>query len=508
MLASLQLFHDIPCRIMDLIFSVITHPNFDLAQLTIRKSTDVIDIVEESRMKDRMSVVHNRSLGHNGRTEQAGFPQFVLDEVLDIVHAERIARVKSTFNDIGNMEVVYRSVYHSEEDWLLKEMSLVHRSWTFPSQKALGRVLFINNPARSSYILHSPASVRKSIFGPWTTVVAFQMFCCLNEEDCDDYFFLDHFQEEYQQWFENLHRILVGFTNLRSVWIQSYAEAFTKWANFTIEELVRRNINLRDLTLHTQQYKDPFILDPLVECSRNLRQLRTLDIERARFSDSIEGQPVHGTGVMYLNSLTIEFTSSSLESELEMLRIISTLSNPSLELLHIIYSYSSDSNFEEITARLFTPTQCALSFEQLRSLRINSNETAAQWLKWIVPYSSNLKHITLDVDMLSTADTLSLIPKSISSLELQVGNTTSWGDIEPITGWMRHILEFFSSGHLSGLKSFSLIVPKRLYVYNLDYNLYKSIREEAENLLSQIRNFKESMGYLCESAGIECSLNL
>lgn len=193
---------------------------------------------------------------------------------------------------------------------------------------------------------------------------------------------------------------------------------------------------------------------------------------------------------MHLNSLTIEFASSSLESELEMLRIISTLSNPSLELLYIIFNYSSDSNFEEITAQLFSPTQCAVSFEQLRSLCINSNETAAQRLKWIVPYTSKLKHITLDVDMLSTADTLSLIPKSISSLELQVDNTTSWGDIEAITGWMRHVLKFSSSGHFSGLKSFSLIVPKRLYVYNLDYSLYESLREEAENLLSQIRNFK------------------
>lgn len=85
MVASLQLFHDVPCCIMDLIFSVITHPDIDIAQLTMRRSTDVIDAVEESRMMDRMSVVHNRSLGHDDRLEQAGFPQFVLDEVLDIV---------------------------------------------------------------------------------------------------------------------------------------------------------------------------------------------------------------------------------------------------------------------------------------------------------------------------------------------------------------------------------------------------------------------------------------
>lgn len=41
----------------NLIFSEVTHPDFDLAQLTVRRSTDVIDVVEESRMGDRMAVV-------------------------------------------------------------------------------------------------------------------------------------------------------------------------------------------------------------------------------------------------------------------------------------------------------------------------------------------------------------------------------------------------------------------------------------------------------------------
>lgn len=41
----------------NLIFSEVTHPDFDRAQLTVRRSTDVIDVVEESRMGDRMAVV-------------------------------------------------------------------------------------------------------------------------------------------------------------------------------------------------------------------------------------------------------------------------------------------------------------------------------------------------------------------------------------------------------------------------------------------------------------------
>lgn len=136
MIASLQLFHDVPCRIMDLILSVITQPGFDAAQVTMLSSIDVIDIVEESRMKDRMAVVHNRSLGHDGAASQAGLSRFVLEEVLDIIHCQRMDLIRSKFEEA--LDPKSASSTQIQQVGSLKSMSLVHQSWTFSSQKALG----------------------------------------------------------------------------------------------------------------------------------------------------------------------------------------------------------------------------------------------------------------------------------------------------------------------------------------------------------------------------------
>lgn len=174
MLASLQLFHDVPCRIMDLVFSVVTHPDFDSKQLTLRNSVDVIDVVEENRLKDRMAVVLARSASEDGRVEQAGFPQFILDEVLDIIHAGRMNSIKALFEETLDNDAIYRYSFHFEEDDTLKAMTAVHRSWTILAQKALGRVLHIGRPIHEMNVLLSP--VQKSIFGPWTSAVAVQFF--------------------------------------------------------------------------------------------------------------------------------------------------------------------------------------------------------------------------------------------------------------------------------------------------------------------------------------------
>lgn len=66
MLVSLQLFHDVPCRFMDLFLSVISHPGFDPKQVSLCNSADIIGVVEESRLRDRMAVVYKRALDDDG----------------------------------------------------------------------------------------------------------------------------------------------------------------------------------------------------------------------------------------------------------------------------------------------------------------------------------------------------------------------------------------------------------------------------------------------------------
>lgn len=502
MIANLQLSHNVPCHIMDLVLSVITRPDFDAKQVKLRESINVVEIAEESRLKDRLAVVHQRSLGEDGRIEQVGFPEFVLHEVLDILHAERLAAIWSSFDRGLDKELVYKSGY-IYEDRVLKEMSLVHRSWTIPSQKALGRILFVNRPAKEIYL-----PVQRSNFGPWTTVAALHLYCGMDDEaEYDEYHFSYNLREEYLQWFETLHRILVGFTNLRSIWVQSFALFFTKQANLTIRELLRRNTHLEDVKLYVEDEDEPFILDIVAEDSKNLQHLKTLDIRGARFSDASRGKPLQRTGLLRLRSLTIIRAFSSLENDLETLRILSTLSRPCLESLHIFCRYYlPDPELEQITARVFPPTQCAASFNQLRSLRIDGeNDTTFQWLKWIVPYSSNLENVTLNTDMLFTVNALSLIPMTLRSLNLRVTNVR-WMETEAITGWMKCILKLFSSSRFPELKAFSLLAERRFYYWEYVYDV--SREQEAQNMRNQIQEFEESLRCLCKSAGTDCTLDL
>lgn len=72
MLASLQLFHDVPCRFMDLFLSVISHPGFDPEQVSLCNLADIIGVVEESRLRDRMAAVYERAQDDDGHMQQVG----------------------------------------------------------------------------------------------------------------------------------------------------------------------------------------------------------------------------------------------------------------------------------------------------------------------------------------------------------------------------------------------------------------------------------------------------
>lgn len=268
MLASLQLFHDIPCRFMDLFFSVVTHPDFDAKQVTLRDSVDVINVVEESRLKDRMAVVHKRAHGADGHTKQAGFPQFVLYEVLDIIHAERMVNVKKWFEkSLSNMKMYEESITIPEDD-IFKSLAHVHRTWTWPAQKALGRVLFIGRPTHEPEYSSDKGSmdvfldpIRKSIFGPWTSVVAIQLFCPMKLGHCgccdfsrpSELEYDDIVRESYYQWFETLHRILVGFTRLKSLYVKSYSLLFTEWPTASIGVMLCQNTRLEEVLLYGEE---------------------------------------------------------------------------------------------------------------------------------------------------------------------------------------------------------------------------------------------------------------
>lgn len=578
MLASLQLFHDVPCRIMNLIYSVVTHPDFDSKQLTLRNSVDVIDVVEEHRLKDRMAVVQERSASRDGRVVQAGFPHFILDEVLDIIHAERMNSIKARFEEHLDAKAMYCKSVHIQEDDTLKAMTHVHRSWTMLAQKTLGRVLHIGRPTDiMCYILPSP--VRKSIFGPWTSAVAVQFFhpvepkeahyCerCEERDESEHQYDSDGLRyectevyntERCRQWFETLHRILVGFTSLKSLYIKSYSRILTMWFNVTFGEMVRRNVRLEELTLYAMDRKT-FDLNPLLENATLLKNLRKLNIERALISDVAVRNAMQGPGFACLSNVTIKCFCTSLKNDLVLLSIFSSQSNSRLESLRIIDAHGERTHYEEEfgdfgRARVSWSLQRAAIFASLRVLHIDSQDSADKWFEWIGPYCSRLESLsirdstgpkrltseedvrrasfppqstivfdhlcTLCIDSKTAANLwLKWIGPSCSTLQsltlaTNVSVTPDTFNFIPATIQNLELVLWTSEGkrslkevtgwmnsilNITSSNHLSKLTSFTLFI-SKDHIRYKVSRKE-------MQNFKEKMNAVCEGVGVKCYLN-
>lgn len=141
-------------------------------------------------------------------------------------------------------------------------MSLVHRTWTLPVQNSLGHILYIGRPrsCQTPDLLHP---VRKSIFGPWTSIIAMQLYHPIEEDQYSithKYHTVSCIKDEYRQWFETLHRILVSFTNLKSVLVQSCASFFTEWSNSTVGNCFDETSTWRRLPYARQGTKSHLLL--------------------------------------------------------------------------------------------------------------------------------------------------------------------------------------------------------------------------------------------------------
>lgn len=118
-------------------------------------------------MKERMSVVRARSQPRlQTRLNCAGFPHFVLDEVLDIAKAERQARTDASVKNLLREKDIDDDEAELEENVLLSNLCLVHRSRSLPAQKALGQVVWIYTRMKDL------RCCRRAVEGPWTYVVA------------------------------------------------------------------------------------------------------------------------------------------------------------------------------------------------------------------------------------------------------------------------------------------------------------------------------------------------
>lgn len=497
MIASLQLFHDVPWSTIDLFITLVTHPEFNTNEITLRSSVDLIREIEKVRLRNRLKDMHERSIGSEGH---AGLPRFVLEEVLDIVEAEKVEHIKARFEeDIGD-----RGYYRLEEDEILSNMSLVHRSWTLPSQKALGRSLYIGNPIRRTSFLYR--QIDKSIHGPWTSLIAVDLYYLPEDYDPDisdqiqlntdgfyngydyDKQWCIYERKNFRRWFENLHYLLLGFDNLKSLFLRSYSEVFTEWSDAMVRNVIPQNSRLEVLSLLAAQ--GTFDLGHLLINKSLSEKLRFLSIQGGMISEDSRTHLRQEGSFANLRNLTMTIDSTG---EFEFLPILASQSNIRLESLTLVFSHlhSGDNPSAAKPEAEVSSSQCAMLFAHLHSLCLGGIDVP-YWLKWIRPYCSGLKNLFLTVSLDNYADILCMIPPTIQSLSLELGQRLSGKEWEP------RILDLLNPNRFSTLKWFTLKIPGRLNCFSISDNWFYDT-DESEG---SIQAFDKKIHLKCCNAGI------
>lgn len=242
-----------------------------------------------------------------------------------------------------------------------------------------------------------------------------------------------HIKEDYRLWFDNLYRILAGFTRLDRLYIKRYGSVFSEWSGFLSEEIMRRNRNLKEITLCAKGSTVKFNIGSLIETSGISANLRTLDIQGALFSDVARKKAMSEPGFPRLSNLIIKCSMESLTRDLSVLSTLSILSNCHITSLYIDTEPEIDEISEEDVAAAFTSSQCADIFKHLCELRINSSVAADRWLQWIGPFCSNLQSFTLTTYAEFSPHVLYLIPAKVQTINVQILSTFET-DIDEIIG--------------------------------------------------------------------------
>ena len=178
-IARLALTHDVSLRAIDLFLQLLHDESFHSRDLTIGAAADIYTHVAqyrarraETRASRTRHLTHRHTRSGSLALARVGtaynqHSQTILNLILDELVQER--KVLSR-DPLQNQDELYTSTQ------TFLNMSYVHRSWTIPSQRALGKVASLNLYTDVRTILCNP------VLGPWTTRVHIA-YWCLDPED-------------------------------------------------------------------------------------------------------------------------------------------------------------------------------------------------------------------------------------------------------------------------------------------------------------------------------------
>ena len=151
-------------KVIQSVLDLINDPAFEKSQLTFQSPSDVYAHHASELMRNRASS-SSQSESHQSRALQQTFPSVVLENVLDQIDASRTIFWYGSHTRIGNRPNGNAALEDVDPAAAtLSNMALVHPSWTWPAQKALGRqlILLLDDNTKIHEALRSP------LFGGWT----------------------------------------------------------------------------------------------------------------------------------------------------------------------------------------------------------------------------------------------------------------------------------------------------------------------------------------------------
>lgn len=119
LIAQLMLVQKFPSSTVDLFLGILSHPNFKIEQVTIKRGTDVDKCVSDHRR----DIAFSRCVS----VETAGMPDDILTTVIDIV----AARMCHVFEESGYILGTHPDIAAALAiRTLICDLALVHRTWT------------------------------------------------------------------------------------------------------------------------------------------------------------------------------------------------------------------------------------------------------------------------------------------------------------------------------------------------------------------------------------------
>ncbi|EJD07641.1 uncharacterized protein FOMMEDRAFT_143963 [Fomitiporia mediterranea MF3/22] len=152
MLASLTLAYRLASPILAVVLALVRHPNFNPAEITLSKPEDVWARVAEHTAAKRT---------HEDPCFPFTFPRVILNEVVDILAEERKVQLHVQRDTDGPY---MGRIEFEKTDRDLRNMSLVCKDWTRPAQKALGKIIALQD-VRSVHVMNA---LNSPLFGAWT----------------------------------------------------------------------------------------------------------------------------------------------------------------------------------------------------------------------------------------------------------------------------------------------------------------------------------------------------